>query len=70
MAAFLYVDNRTHTDGIRLDMLRIDIVLGNQLAIVSIPGDRLPEIGSRMIRAGGEGRQKEKQERRCRRGRS
>lgn len=50
--------------------LRIDIVLGNQLAIVSIPGDRLPEIGSRMIRAGGEGRQKEKQERRCRRGRS
>jgi len=30
------------------------IVSGNQLAIVSIPGDRLSEIGSRMVRAGGE----------------
>lgn len=53
MAVFLHVDNRTHRR-IRSDArLRIDIVSGNQLAIVSIPGDRLSEIGSRMIRAAG-----------------
>lgn len=63
MVAFLHVDNRTHKR-IRLDMLRIDIVLGNQLAIVSIPGDRLSEIGSRMF-----GARKEKQGR-SRRGRN
>lgn len=49
-AVFLYVDNRTH----RRIRLRIDIVSGNQLAIVSIPDDRLSEIGSRMIRTGEE----------------
>lgn len=64
MVAFLHVDNRTHKR-IRLDMLRIDIVLGNQLAIVSIPGDRLSEIGSRMF-----GAQKEKHRGRSRRGRN
>lgn len=39
-----------HIDGFVWTCLRIDIVSGNQLAIVSIPGDRLFEIGSRMVR--------------------
>lgn len=39
-----------HIGGFVWTCLRIDIVSGNQLAIVSIPGDRLFEIGSRMVR--------------------
>lgn len=62
---FLHADNRTHRR-IRSDMLRIDIVSGNQLAIVSIPGDRLFEIGSRMIGAGGEAGEKQRRSRRGR----
>lgn len=47
-----------HIGGFVRTCLRIDIVSGNQLAIVSIPGDRLSEIGSRMVGAGGEAREK------------
>lgn len=43
-----------HIGGFVRTCLRIDIVSGNQLAIVSIPGDRLSEIGSRMVGAGEE----------------
>lgn len=39
-----------HIGGFVWTCLRISIVSGNQLAIVSIPGDRLFEIGSRMVR--------------------
>lgn len=43
---------------IHLDMSRIDIVSGNQLAIVSIPGNRLSEIGSPVVGAGEEAGEK------------
>ena len=42
-------------------MLRIAIVSGNQLAIVSIPGDQLSEIGSRMVRGGDAGKKPRKE---------
>lgn len=45
VAAFLHVDNRTHIGRFIWTCLRIDIVSVNQLAIVSIPGDRLSDIG-------------------------
>lgn len=44
-----------HIGGFVWTCLRIDIVSGNQLAIVSIPGDQLFEIGSRTVRGGDAG---------------
>lgn len=58
MATFLHVNNRTRRR-IHLDMSRIDIDMsGNQLAIVSIPGDRLSGIGSPVVGADGEAGEK------------